>query len=76
MGRTLRIARAVGFAALLAGVVGAEGGIPSSPDAVQPLAPGDRVPSVTVRAVDGSPVDLAALVRDEGALLVFYRGGW
>ena len=24
----------------------------------------------------GELVDLAALVRDRGALLVFYRGGW
>jgi len=48
------------------------------PDAasVEPLAPGARVPSVTVRTVAGEPVDLAAAVRDRGALLVFYRGGW
>lgn len=48
------------------------------PDAasVRPLAPGARVPSATVRTVAGEPVDLAAAVRDRGALLVFYRGGW
>lgn len=48
------------------------------PDAesVEPLAAGDRVPSVGVRSVDGQPVDLATLTRDRGALLVFYRGGW
>jgi len=48
------------------------------PDAasVEPLAAGARVPSVTVRTVAGEPVDLAAVVRDHGALLVFYRGGW
>jgi hypothetical protein len=48
------------------------------PDAesVVPLAPGARVPDVDVRSVAGEPVSLAALVRDRGALLVFYRGGW
>ena len=51
-------------------------GVYSSPDAVQPLAVGEAVPSVTVRDVEGEPVDLAELVRDAGALLVFYRGGW
>ena len=48
------------------------------PDAasVQPLEPGARVPSVTVRTVHGEPVDLADAVLGRGALLVFYRGGW
>ena len=38
--------------------------------------PGAAVPSVNVRALDGSSVDLSKLVRTSGALLVFYRGGW
>ncbi len=45
-------------------------------EAVVPLAPGARVPSATVQSVRGEPVDLAELVRESGALLVFYRGGW
>ncbi len=47
-----------------------------SPEEVQPLAVGTAVPSVGVRTVGGDAVDLAELVRDAGALLVFYRGGW
>ena len=47
-----------------------------SPESVVPLAPDQVVPSAGVRTVGGEPVDLADLVRDEGALLVFYRGGW
>jgi peroxiredoxin len=43
---------------------------------VEPLAPGARVPSVRVQTLLGEPVDLADLVREQGALLVFYRGGW
>ena len=47
-----------------------------SAEAVKPLEPGATVPSAIVRSIDGQPVDLAKLVHDEGALLVFYRGGW
>ncbi|MBW2400405.1 MAG: hypothetical protein JRG80_14175 [Deltaproteobacteria bacterium] len=45
-------------------------------DAVQPLAPGSRVPSVQVVTMRGEPIDLAKQLRERGALLVFYRGGW
>jgi len=65
-------------AALLvtAGSAFAEGRVYSSAEAVKPLAPGATVPSAQVESLDGDPVDLAELVRDRGALLVFYRGGW
>ena len=43
---------------------------------VEPLQPGSRVPSASVTSVKGETVDLAELVRERGALLVFYRGGW
>lgn len=48
----------------------------ASPEDVEPLSVGARVPSVNVRTVSGEVVDLAARVRERGALLVFYRGGW
>jgi hypothetical protein len=48
----------------------------ASPEAVQPLEIGSVVPSVEVRTVSGAAVDLASVVRESGALLVFYRGGW
>lgn len=51
-------------------------GVPTDPEAATPRAVGESVPSAGLRAVTGEPVDLAELVRDEGALLVFYRGGW
>jgi hypothetical protein len=51
-------------------------GVPTSPEAAAPRAVGETVPSAGLRAVTGEPADLAELVRDEGALLVFYRGGW
>ena len=45
-------------------------------ESVSPLRPGDPVPSVDVRDIDGRSLDLAGLVAERGALLVFYRGGW
>ena len=45
-------------------------------EATQPLAVGSMVPSAMIRSVKGDSVDLADLVKQTGALLVFYRGGW
>jgi hypothetical protein len=50
--------------------------VAAAPDAVVPLAPGQAVPSAPIRTVSGEAADLAELVREQGALLVFYRGGW
>ncbi|MBW2494478.1 MAG: hypothetical protein JRE43_06970 [Deltaproteobacteria bacterium] len=61
---------------LIAGLAAAANSVYPSAEAAQPLQPGASVPSVNVRAVDGSTVDLAKLVSKSGALLVFYRGGW
>jgi len=46
------------------------------PEAVEPLAPGAQVPSVRVETVRGEPVALLEVMRNHGATLVFYRGGW
>jgi len=61
---------------LIAGLATAERPVYPNAEAAQPLQPGAAVPSVSVRAVDGSTVDLSKLVSKSGALLVFYRGGW
>jgi len=47
-----------------------------TPEAVQPLTVGSRVPSTTLQTLQGGTVDLAEVVRKHGALIVFYRGGW
>ncbi len=49
--------------------------IPSARDGC-PLMPGTAVPSVTIRAIDGSEVNLAEAVHEKPSVLVFYRGGW
>lgn len=61
---------------LIAGQASAANPIYPNAEATRPLQPGASVPSVSVRAVDGSAADLSKLVSDTGALLVFYRGGW
>jgi len=69
----------LGLAALFvlaACVAGDEGRVYPNAKSVEPLTPGSLVPSVTVATIHGEPVELAALVRERGALLVFYRGGW
>jgi hypothetical protein len=63
-------------ATLLAGGALAEAGVHPDADSVEPLRPGSLVPSVQVANLSGEAIDLAQTVREQGALLVFYRGGW
>ncbi len=76
--RSTTMRRLGGVAALLLSstIAAAADRVYSDPEAVEPLKAGSDVPSVTVRTVGGDSVDLAKIVRDTGALLVFYRGGW
>ena len=47
-----------------------------SADQVHPLLIGAKVPHVTVKKGDGTDVDLAAIVKKQSTILIFYRGGW
>jgi len=76
MGRTCARSLVATAGLLLASSALAEGRVYPDAKSVEPLAPGARVPSVQVERVGGGRVDLAELVREQGALLVFYRGGW
>ena len=60
----------------LASPVFGEGSVYPNAESVQPLAPGEKVPTARVWTVDEERHDLAEIVQDHGALLVFYRGGW
>jgi hypothetical protein len=72
--RLLLWATAVVF--LVSGFARAADRVYPTPEAVEPLAAGAKVPSVRVETVRGEPVDLREVMGDRGALLVFYRGGW
>jgi len=77
--RSLSASARAGWAAsllLIAGLACSENSVYPNAETTRPLQPGASVPSVAVRALDGSTADLAKLVSDTGALLVFYRGGW
>jgi peroxiredoxin len=50
--------------------------IPATPQEVCPLMAGAPIPSVTIRTIDGSEVNLAEAVREKPSILIFYRGGW
>ncbi len=70
------LSAAIAVVLLSTGAVRAGDRVFPTADAVEPLAPGTRVPSARVETVRGDPVDLVEVVRNSGALLVFYRGGW
>ena len=72
----MRTILAASLALLLAGPVLGEGVVYDQPESVKPLVPGSAVPAARLQTVAGEPLALPDLVRDEGALLVFYRGGW
>lgn len=44
--------------------------------AAEPLAVGARLPDVTVRTEKDASVKLAAALKSEPAVILFYRGGW
>ncbi len=43
---------------------------------IRPLLIGSEVPAVTLRDLDGKPVELRKLVALQPTVLIFYRGGW
>jgi hypothetical protein len=61
---------------LLAAPAAAGDRVYASAQQVEPLAAGSSVPQARLTTVKGETVELAALLHECGALLVFYRGGW
>ena len=43
---------------------------------VQPLLVGAEIPSVSLTRRDGSPCELAELIKTKPSIIIFYRGGW
>lgn len=50
--------------------------VPTSADAVNPLAKGSSLPSIRLTTPEGDTFDLNAFVKEQPVVLVFYRGGW
>ena len=66
---------ALGGAFLLGGLAVAGEVAPKAED-IRPLLIGAKVPDSTLRAADGSELELAALIKKQPTVLIFYRGGW
>ncbi len=50
--------------------------IPRSPQEVCPATPGTEFPNMNVTTVDGESYSITESVRNEPAIVIFYRGGW
>ena len=78
--RMHRGSRRCAFAALTLGAIAtiaaADTSVYPSAEAVRPLQPGTPIPEVTLTTVKGQPFALAHELRNQAAMLVFYRGGW
>ena len=48
----------------------------SSAENVQPLLVGAEIPKVGLTRSDGSPCELAELIKTKPSIIIFYRGGW
>jgi peroxiredoxin len=48
----------------------------SSAENVYPLLVGAEIPSVSLTRRDGSPCELAELIKTKPSVIIFYRGGW
>ncbi len=50
--------------------------VPLSAEDTKPLKVGAKAPLMTLRAADGSDLDLSAAIAEKPAVVIFYRGGW
>lgn len=77
--QTLKPPRLLIAAALVlagAALSAARAEMPSSAMDVHPLLIRAEVPGVTLQTADGGKFDLAAEVRRQPSIVIFYRGGW
>lgn len=50
--------------------------IPELPTDISPLLIGEKIPDITLRALDGKPKFMSEILDNHKTILVFYRGGW
>ena len=58
------------------GLTARAGDVPTSATDVHPLLIRSEVPDVALQSADGSAFDLAAAVKKQPSIVIFYRGGW
>jgi peroxiredoxin len=50
--------------------------VPDDATAIRPILVGQTLPSIELKAPDGSSFDLNAAVASKPTILIFFRGGW
>lgn len=53
-----------------------EAGVAASAEEICPIKVGARIPSVSVKTIEGEAVELTSAVAKKPTVLIFYRGGW
>lgn len=56
--------------------VHAQNDLPKQAIEIAPLLIGEKIPSITLKSLDTTDVDLMELISKKRTVLVFYRGGW
>jgi peroxiredoxin len=56
--------------------VHAQNDLPKQAIEIAPLLIGEKIPSITLKSLDNTDVDLLELISKKRTVLVFYRGGW
>jgi peroxiredoxin len=56
--------------------VNAQNDLPKMATEIAPLLVGEKIPSLSLKSVDNTDVNLAELLGKKRTVLVFYRGGW
>jgi peroxiredoxin len=56
--------------------VNAQNDLPKTAAEIAPLLVGEKIPSLSLKSVDNTDVNLAELLGKKRTVLVFYRGGW
>ncbi len=51
-------------------------GVASDAEQITPLLPGQKVPDVTFKTLEGGNYNLHEEVAKKPVVLIFYRGGW
>lgn len=51
-------------------------GLPNSPDMINPLKIGDKIPHLKFKDYKGNDFDLSETIKKKPTILIYYRGGW
>jgi peroxiredoxin len=54
----------------------AQSELPKTATDISPLLISEKIPTATLKSVDGATVDLSKALASQKTILVFYRGGW